>query len=185
MSTQLQSRLLSADELLALPDDGYRYELVKGELKKASPPGEQHSILVVRLTLSLGAHVEANRLGQVYAGEPGIKLSSNPDTVRAPDVAFVRQERLEALPPGTGHREEAPDLVVEVVSPSDLYTDVDEEVAQWLEAGVRVVLVVNPRNRSVSVYRSPYEMKRVTGRDVIDGEDVVPGWQLGLEQLFA
>jgi Uma2 family endonuclease len=185
MSIGVQNRLVTAEELLDMPDDGCQYELIRGELKKMSPPGEGHGILVVRVTLSLGNHVQANKLGQVYAGEAGFKLSVDPDTVRAPDVAFVSQERLDKLAPGTGYRPEAPDLVIEIISPSDRYTDVDEKVSEWLDAGVGMVLVLNPRNRTVRMYRSQGEMQLLKEGDVIDGADVVPGWRLPIGELFS
>jgi Uma2 family endonuclease len=185
MSAQVQNRLVTAEELFDRPDDGFRYELVRGELKQMSPPGEEHGILVVEVAASLHNHVKANKLGMVYAGETGFKLASDPDTVRAPDVAFVSRERLERLAPGVGYRPEAPDLVVEIISPSDRYTEVDEKVSQWLEAGTRMVLVVNPRNRSVRMHRSQQGGRLLAGEDVIDGADVVPGWKLPVGELFA
>jgi Uma2 family endonuclease len=159
MSTPVQARLMTAEELLDMPDDGFRYELVRGELKKMSPPGEEHGILVARVTTSLYNHVDAHGLGIIYAGEPGFKLSVSPDTVRAPDVAFISQERLDKLPPGKGYRPEAPDLAVEIISPSDRYAEVEEKVVGWLDAGTRMVLVLNPRSRTAKSYRSPKELR--------------------------
>jgi Uma2 family endonuclease len=185
MDVQIERRRMRADELFMMPDDGFRYELVRGELRRMSPTGEEHGLLVTRLTLSLGNHVEREKLGAVYTGEPGFKLRSDPDTVRAPDLAFVRRERLAELAPGTGYRTQAPDLVAEVISPGDLYAEVDEKVSEWLEAGVAMVLVVNPRNRTVRVYYSPNDMRLLREGDVIEGGDVVPGWTLALDELFA
>jgi len=176
---------MTAEELLAMPSDGFRYELVRGELRQMAPPGEEHGILVVNIALSLGEHVKTNRLGRVYAGKPGFKLTSSPDTVRALDLAFVSQENLDRLPPGTGYRPGAPDLAVEIISPSDRYTDVEEKVFAWLEAGTRMVLVVNPRKRTVTVYRSLHDIHMLTEAEAIDGADVVLGWRLPLRELFA
>jgi Uma2 family endonuclease len=183
MSTPATARLMTAEELLDMPDDGFRYELVRGELKKMSPPGEEHGILVARVTASLYHHVDGQ--GLVYAGEPSFKLGSTPDTVRAPDVAFISQERLDRLPPGTGYRPEAPDLAVEIISPSDGYAEVEDKVAGWLDASTRMVLVLNPRSRTAKIYRSLKEMRFLGEGDIIDGEDVVPGWRLPVNALFA
>jgi Uma2 family endonuclease len=183
----IQVKPMTADELFDLPDDGFRYELVRGELKKMAPPGEEHGLLVAEVTASLSAHVKANNLGRVYAGEVGFRLTADPDTVRASDVAFVSQARLDALAPGTGYRPQAPDLVVKVVSPSDRYDELEAKVLEWLEVGVRMVLVVNPRKRIVTVYRSHHEIQILSESegDAIDGAEVVPGWRLPLRELFA
>jgi Uma2 family endonuclease len=126
----------------------------------------------------------ARRLGRVFTGEPGFRLTTDPDTVRAPDVAFVRQERVPAMGLPKGYWPGAPDLAVEVISPTDLYTEVDEKVATWLEHGTRLVFVVNPRRRTVAVHR-PGRLVRMLGEgDVLNGEDIVPGWALAVGDLF-
>jgi Uma2 family endonuclease len=133
---------------------------------------------------SLGNHVEAHGLGEVATNEPGFLLTTNPDTVRAPDVAFVRRERLDRVNPERGYYPGPPDLTIEVISPNDLYDEVDEKVAEWLEHGTRMVLVVNPRRKSIAVHR-PGRDVRIRGiEDTLDGEDVVPGWTLPIRDLF-
>jgi Uma2 family endonuclease len=179
-----QAKPMTADELLNMPDDGFRYELVRGELRKMAPPGEEHGIITVEITLSLGNHVKARHLGKVYAAETGFKLASGPDTVRAPDVAFVSREGLEQQPPTKGYRQGAPDLAVEVLSPGDRYGEVEEKVFDWLDAGTKMVLVVNPDKRTVTVYRSRREIHVLTEDDAVSGADVVPGWSLPLRELF-
>ena len=109
---------MTADELLRLPSDGYRYELVQGVLKKMAPAGEQHGELAMALGWRLAQFVSERGLGKVYAAETGFKLCSDPDTVRAPDAAFVSRARMGA-PPARGYRGGPPDLAVEVVSPND------------------------------------------------------------------
>ena len=104
--------------------------------------------------------------------------------MRAPDVAFIRREHLRTAGRVVGYREGAPDLAVEVVSLEDLYTEVDAKVAMWFEYGVHMVIVVNPRRRVVSVYRSPTQVRILTEADVLDGEDVVPGWTMPVADLF-
>src|SRR5437870_12275785 len=136
------TKQMTADELLAMQDDGFRYELVKGELIKMPPTGDEHGEVTVEVTTPLHLHVKKNNLGKVYAAETGFKLASDPDTVRAPDIAFVRRERVEATGTLKGYRPGAPYLVVEVLSPSDTIGKVEAKVAQWLEAGARMVWVV-------------------------------------------
>jgi len=178
----VEPKLMTAEELLRLPSDGQRHELVRGKLRTMSPPGFEHGGLTIAFGGSLDRHVRTHRLGQVV-GEVGFQLTTDPDTVRAPDVAFVRRERLPESPV-RGYWPGAPDLVVEVISPNDLYTEVDEKVAEWLEHGVRLVFVVNPRRRTVAVHR-PGRPVRILGMDdVLDGGDVVPGWTLAVRDLF-
>jgi len=105
--------------------------------------------------------------------------------VRAPDVAFVRRERVEAAGRVTGYWPGAPDLVVEVISPNDLYTEVDEKIAEWLEHGARLVFVVNPRRQTVAVHRPGQPTRTLAGEDLLAGEDVVPGWTLRVRELFS
>ena len=175
---------MTADELLRKPDDGFRYELIRGELVKMPPSGQEHGDLAARVLVSLGQHVQTKRLGKVYAAETGFKLASNPDHVRAPDAAFVRRERLEQLGEVEGFWPGAPDLVVEVVSPSDTFLEVQDKVFDWLDAGCRMVVVVTPRKRAVTVYRSLSDVKVLGETDVLDGADVVPGWRLPAKDLF-
>jgi Uma2 family endonuclease len=114
-------------------------------------------------------------------------LASDPDTVRAPDVAFVSRERVEEAGRVTGYWPGAPDLVVEVVSPNDTHAQVTEKALAWLEADCRMVLVADPERRAVTVYRSRSEIRILTAEvgDVIDGGEVVPGWKLPVAELFA
>jgi Uma2 family endonuclease len=182
MSTRTQ--LVTAEELLRMPDDGFRYELVCGELRKMPPAGHVHGRLAATLTASLVRYVTANQLGAVYAAETGFILRRNPDTVRAPDVAFIRQQRVQEVGDVAGYWPGAPDLAIEVVSPSDSYAEVEEKVFEWLEAGTLMVLVVNPRRRSVTVYRSLADIIVLTQNDALDGGDVVPGWTMPVKDIF-
>jgi Uma2 family endonuclease len=175
---------VTADELLHMPDDGFRYELVRGELRQINPAGNVHGRIAVRITWRLAQHVEENRLGTVYAAETGFRLSSNPDTVRAPDAAFVSQARIEEIGDVEGFWPEAPDLAVEVVSPGDSYAEVEEKVFDWLEAGTKMVVVINPRQRSATVYKSPTNIIALAEADVLKGGDVVPGFELAVREIF-
>jgi len=176
---------ITADVLLHMPADGFRYELVKGDLVKMAPAGREHGVLAMRIGWRLAQHVEANDLGEVLAAETGFKIASDPDTVRAPDAAFVRRERVAESEEGRGFWPGAPDLAVEVVSPGDTYTEVEDKVLDWLDAGTLMVVVVNPRQRTVTIYRSRTDIVILTQDDILDGKDVVPGWSLPIRELFA
>jgi len=175
---------VTADELLHMPDDGFRYELVQGELRRMNPAGNVHGRITIRITWRLAQYVEENRLGTAYAAETGFRLSSDPDTVRAPDVAFVSRARVEAVGEVEGFWPEAPDLAVEVVSPGDSFTDVEEKVFDWLDAGTKMVVVVNPRQRSATVYKSPSDISALAEADVLAGGDVLPGFELAVREIF-
>jgi len=176
---------VTAEDLLQMPDDGFRYELVRGEIRKMTPAGSKHGRIAVRFAWRLAQHVEANDLGVVYAAETGFLLASDPDTVRAPDVAFVRQERIKEVGDEEGYWPGAPDLAVEVISPNDNYAEVEEKVSDWLQAGTRMVVVVNPRPRTATVYRSLSDIRVLTEDEVLNGGDVVPGWEVLVKDLFA
>ncbi|MSR84631.1 MAG: Uma2 family endonuclease [Candidatus Latescibacteria bacterium] len=176
---------MTAEELLQLPDDAFRYELVRGELRKMVPAGNDHGRIAMSVGMYLAHYVKTNNLGATYAAETGFILALDPDTVRAPDVAFVRQERLDEVGKIAGFWPGAPDLVVEVISPSDQYSEVESKVADWLEAGTRMVVVVDPRRRKVAVHCSPSDIRVLGMGEVLEGGEVVPGWKLPLEELFA
>ena len=131
----------------------------------------------------LAEYVDENRLGTVYAAETGFRLATDPDTVRAPDVAFVSRVRLEAAGEVEGFWPEAPGLAIEVVSPGDSYSDVEEKVVDWLDAGTKMV-VINPRQRSATVYKSPSDIAALAETDVLAGGDVVPGFELAVREIF-
>ncbi len=182
MTTQVQNT--TAEELLRMQGDGLRYELIRGELKKMAPAGNEHGNVAMDFGTLLNVHVRANKLGKVYAAETGFKLASDPDTVRAPDAAFISRKRLDEVGPVQGYWPGAPDLAAEVISPSDLYTEVSEKVAEWLGAGAKMVVVVNPRTRQLLVHLSPTEVKVLGVGDTLEGGEVVPGWQLPIGELF-
>ncbi|MBI1925496.1 Uma2 family endonuclease [Candidatus Poribacteria bacterium] len=179
-----QPTAMTAADFWKLPDDGYRYELVKGELRQMPPTGFEHGVRTVKITSRLDRHVETNKLGYVCGAETGFTIAQNPDTVRAPDVAFVRQALIDQRGIAKGYWEGAPDLAVEVISPGDTYTEVAEKVDEWLAAGCSMVWVLNPRRRTVEVYRSPDDFKVLTANDILDGEDVVPGFRCKVAELF-
>ncbi|HEX7312421.1 MAG TPA: Uma2 family endonuclease [Pyrinomonadaceae bacterium] len=182
MTTTLQRS--TASELYAMPDDGFRYELVKGELRKMSPSGWKHGMVVVNITVLLGQYVKTNKLGVCFGAETGFIIASDPDTVRAPDLSFVGRERIpESGAPKTFWMG-APDLAVEVLSPGDTRREVHEKVEDWLEAGARVVWVINPKRRAITVYRSMNDVTRLSEGDELDGGEVVPGFRCKVSEIF-
>ena len=175
---------MTAEELFAMPNDGYRYELVRGELRKMAPASFFHGTSVMRIGAPLAIYVIENGLGEVCAAETGFRIGSNPDHVLAPDVAFVSRERLEDIGEIGSFFPGAPDLAVEVTSPSDRLTRVAEKVHDWLEAGTRMVILVNSRRREVTVHLPDEEPTTLSEEDTLDGGDVVPGWTMPIREIF-
>lgn len=176
--------LLTADEFLHIPGDGMRRELVRGEVREMTPAGSRHGRIGAKILARLGDFAEAHGLGEVFNADTGFKLASGPDTVRAPDVAFVTRARADRVGDVQEFWPGAPDVAIEVISPTDTYVEVDEKVAEYLDAGCRMVVVVNPRRRIATVYRSHDQIALLTEADVLDGGDVVPGWRLPLADVF-
>jgi|ERR1041385_218029 Uma2 family endonuclease len=170
--------LMTADELLRLPDDGWRHELVRGELRKMSPAGAGHGYIAAEIVASLAPFVKQRRLGRVYAAETGFRISRQPDTVRAPDAAFVRAERVVLT---VKFFEGPPDIAFEVTSPGDTYSEIEEKTRDWLQAGVRAVVIVDPVTKTARVHRST---SAVTIAEAIELDDIIPGWRLPLADLF-
>ena len=180
----VSTKLMTADELLMLPDDGKRYELIEGVLNEMPPPGTTHGLTAMRAGAILFNFVRQRDLGEVFAAETGFILSTNPDTVRAPDAAFVAAERLPTGDLPVGYLRLAPDLVVEVVSPSDTASELQSKVCTWLDAGCRLVWVVYPATRSVTVYRSREDVRVLGADDVLDGGPVFDGFSAEVRELF-
>jgi Uma2 family endonuclease len=176
--------LLTADQLLQMPQDGFRYELVSGELTKMSPAGLEHGVVEGRIHALLGYHVLKHKLGEIPGADTGFRLCSDPDTVRVPDVAFICTERYRAVERKQAFCEGPPDLAIEVVSPNDTHSEVDAKVKGWLDAGTRMVWVASPAWRTVTVYRSTTDITTLTEKDDLDGEDVVPGFRCRVSEIF-
>ena len=176
---------VTAAELLEMNEDHCRYELVRGELRQYPLNDAWHGQMSLHIVVALGSYVKAHNLGKVYAANTGFLIGVNPDHVRATDVAFIRQERAAATGKVEGYWPGAPDLAVEVISPNDRYTEVEEKVADWLAAGVQLVALVNPRNRTVTCRRPGQSPVILTEQDTLEGGDVVPGWQMAVGDIFA
>ena len=182
MSTQ--KAYYTAEDLMRISTQGKRFELVKGELVEMAPTGGRHGRVASRIDYRLRGYVELHQLGEVFAAETGFRLARNPDTVRAPDVAFVSKERLPSEEQLVGFPDLVPDLVVEVVSPSDTAGRVQAKVEDWLRAGPRLVWVAYPDTRSVVVYRSLDEVGVLGPEDILPGEPVLPGFSCPVADLF-
>jgi Uma2 family endonuclease len=167
-----------------MPEDGFRYELVKGELRRTPLAGAEHGMVCVNVITKLGPHIKAHNQGVGFGAGTGFKLASEPDTVRAPDVAFVRHERIPESGIDETYWPGAPDLAVEVIGPEDIFEEVEEKIDDWLTAGARAVWVFNSKRRGVSVYRSMTDVTRLSEEDELDGGDVVPGFRCKVSEIF-
>jgi Uma2 family endonuclease len=185
MSAIAQPKLLTAEEFMRLPqpEDGSQQELVQGVIVMVPPPSFYHGICCSRVCRKVGNFVEDRGLGFVTSNDSGVILERDPDTVRGPDVAFWSKERL-PTPPAEGYPSVAPDLVVEVLSPSDLFPRVLRKVQQYLKAGVRMVWVLVPEDRSVTVCRPGEEQRILSENETLDGADVLPGFTCPVAELF-
>ena len=179
-----RSQAITAEVLLKMKENDCRYELVKGALRKSPFADYVHGRTTVNIFGRMSADVKRKELGSVCGPNVGFSLSSGPDTVRAPDVAFIKQSTLDLVGDVEDYFPGAPDLAVEVNSITDTDSEVDEKVVDWLEAGARMVVVVGPRKRTVVVYRSFTEITVLTENDVFDGGDVVPGWSMPVRGIF-
>jgi Uma2 family endonuclease len=184
-SMAIESRMTTAEELLTLPRGRWRYELVSGVLRQMTPAGHVHGMVAARIGARLSAFVERHTLGEVYAAETGFFLRRAPDTVRAPDAAFVTTAHLQATSLSSdGYFSGPPDLAVEVVSPSDRPADVDAKIADWLDAGCQVVVRLDPRRAEATVHRANVEMEILSPPDDLVVPDLLPGWSVALSDLF-
>lgn len=183
----IQTKLYTADEFwdycASLPD-GKRAELVRGEIVEMAAAGGEHGVLALWLGARMVVSVDAHDLGKVLGTDTGFVLSTNPDVVREPDIAFLSKARLATTPVTPEFPRGAPDLAVEIISPGDTASEVQEKVAEYFAAGVRLVWAVYPRNKTVNVHYPNGITRRLDIDDALDGEDVIPGFQLPLRDLF-
>lgn len=177
------TKLVTAEEFAKLPDDDYRYELVEGQVIRMPPPGALHGFVSNRVAGELYHFVKERGLGTVF-NECGYKLASDPDTVRGPDVSFVRAERAEATGVPRGYWQGPPDLAVEVRSPDDRKAEIAKKIQDYLRVGVRMIWFVEPDHRTVTVYRPAAAPLTLSANQELDGGDVVPGFRLPIHALF-
>ena len=175
---------MTAEELLLLPDDNRRHELVAG-LEVSEPPASfPHGVIAAEVFIRLSEHVRRHDLGRVVSTETGFLLARNPDTVRAPDVAFVSRSKMRRAGEVHGYFPGAPDLVVEVLSPSERPADVHSKIGDSLAAGTRIVWVIDPSRRQVRVHRSLLRPS-ILGEDaMLTGDEVLSGFGIRVSSLF-
>ncbi len=178
------TRLVTAEELERMPKSDAHIELVKGEIIKTSPAGHDHGEIALTIGSLVREFARRDKLGKAYAAETGFLLSRNPDTVRAPDAAFVAAERAALQKRDQGFFDGAPDLAVEVMLPEDTIEEVEIKVLEYLHAGTKLVWVVHPRTRTVTVYRSLQNVRMLTINDTLDGADVLPGFAVEVKEVF-
>lgn len=176
------ARTITDEELLQLPKDGHKYEVVDGELVAMSPAGMRHEAIVTELAAILRNFVVEHALGRVFGPDLLYVLSSG--NKRGPDVSFIAADRYAALPADTVFPAIAPDLAVEVLSPSDRMKPVLDKVGEYLDAGVRLVWVIDPWKRQAVVYRTATEGRFISADGDLDGEDVLPGFRCPLADLL-
>ena len=183
-TTTTEATLLTADDLLRLYGEGVRGELIRGVLCETMATGHEHGKIVTKLVIRLGNFVEQRALGTLVASDSGVWLERDPDTVREPDIAFTSAEKIPLDARITGYAEVAPDLVVEVASPSDSRREVHDKAHMWINHGVRLVWVVQPETLTVDVYRPGGEVATLGEEDVLDGLEVLPGFTCEVSAVF-
>jgi Uma2 family endonuclease len=171
---------ITVEQLWAQAGQG-RSELIRGELVELMPVGQLHGRLVARMLFFLMVFLEEHRLG-FASTEVGVVLSRHPDLVCAPDVLFIAEDRAE--PDSTKFFEGAPDLAVEVLSPEDRAGKVQEKIRDYLAFGTKLVWIVDPASRTVTVYHPSGAAHVYSGSDEVNGEDVLPGFSFTPEKLF-
>ena len=174
---------VSGEDLYELGHPG-RVELVKGEIVSLSPTGRMHGIVEGNIYFALRSFCEQSQLGEVVVGEAGVYTSRDPDTVRGMDVAFISRERLSQTE-SMGYLDVAPELIVEVLSPHDRWSDVTEKLVEYFAIGVKLVWVADPRTRQIHVYTAPTQSQIFGPEDTLTGEPVLPGFSAPVSQLLA
>ena len=181
--TTTTSPLLTAADLERMSFPDKQVELVRGRLLVREPPGTWHGRIAAKLLIRVGVHVEHHELGDVYGQDTGFRIRSDPDTVRAADLGFVGRDRVDRVG-RRGYAELAPDLVAEILSPDDRPAEVLAKVADWLDAGTRVVWVVDPERLEARVYRHDGTLSLLARDAVLDGEEVLPGFTCPLHAIL-
>jgi len=175
--------LMTADELLGLQPPDKSTELVRGRMIIREPPSAMHGLYSATLGMLVLQHARAARLGVVFGQDTGFHIASDPDTVLAPDLAFISAERVALIPP-VGYAKMVPDLVAEIISPGDRRAAVRRKVTKWLRAGVRVVWVIDPVRTEARIYGSDGSERVVPADGDLTGEEVLPGFRCPLAAVF-
>jgi len=175
---------MTAEELMQLPRGYYRAELINGELIKMPLAGFPHGRIASRLGVPLAQFIWDHDLGEAYFGDAGFQLTWNPDTVLGPDIAFISKERLREAGEVKGYWQGPPDLAVEVSSPGDRPGKVNKKIARWFSFGTKQVWIVDQKQSTVTVYRSPSDTTTFSGSDYLESPDLFPGLRISLDRIF-
>ncbi|WP_419845935.1 Uma2 family endonuclease [Candidatus Poriferisocius sp.] len=178
------TKLLTADDLLRLSGQGVRGELVRGVLHETMASGHRHGKIAVNVVMELGNFVRPRKLGSLVASDSGVWLERDPDTVREPDVAFTSAEKIPLDAEIDGYAEVVPDLVVEIVSPSDSRRWARDRAQMWLGHGAPLVWIVHPDTRTIDVYRPGADSTTLQEDDSLEGHDVLPGFTCSVSTIF-
>ena len=182
--TTAKNKLLTAEDLLRLNSQGVKGELIRGVLHETVSAGAEHSFIAGNILAAFHSHVRPGRLGRVGGTDGGVLVERDPDTVREPDVFFISAVRLPLNVRVQGYLEVVPELIVEIVSPSDSQQDVIEKITMWLDLGVSMALEVRPVDRSVVIHRPGASLETLSGEDMLDCGDVLPGFTVPLSEIF-
>ena len=175
--------LMTAEELLRVQPPNKSTELVRGRMIVREPTNTNHGRVQSTLNVLVGSFVRAHKLGAVFGQDTGFKIASNPDTVLAPDLAFVTRERVHLILP-RGYSPLAPDLIAEILSPGDSRREVLAKIEEWLQAGVTLAWLIDPESRTAEVFRSSGVNASIGAGGVLDGESLLPGFSCALAELF-
>ena len=179
-----KEKLLTADDLLHLDSGRIRGELIQGALCETMPTGVRHGHIVVNLTMLLGGFIKPRRFGWILASEVGFLLERDPDTVRAPDIAYISASRLPLDADVPGYFEGAPDLAIEIISPSDRPRELYHKARMWISFGAPLVWVVDPENRAIEVHRPNQPVMHLAENDTLDGSETLPGFSCPVRDVF-
>jgi Uma2 family endonuclease len=183
MNTAPVETLSTEEDFPEMPDK-HGYELINGEWVEKNM-GAQAGLVVLTVNRRVANHADAHRQGLVFSSDAGYQIFAHkPNRVRKPDGSFIRRGRLLDDKPPRGHLRIAPDLAIEVISPNDLAEDIEERVADFLQAGTKIMWVLHPSTRTVYVFRQGNSVTRLTASDELSGEDVLPGFVCRVEELF-
>ena len=184
MTTQTEAKLLTADDLLKLHDDGVRGELIRGVFCENMSAGGEHGEIVLNLGTQMMSFVKSRRLGRLAGSDTGVRLERDPDTVREPDLLFISAERLPLNVRVTEYYDVVPDLVVEIASPGDSRRAVNDKARMWQSHGVRLVWAAYPDTRSVDVHSEDGSIITLTENDTLDGRNVLLGFTCPVSDIF-
>jgi Uma2 family endonuclease len=184
MTTLLGSKLLSADEYGRLDNDARLTELVRGRVVEINRPFTSHGFYLSRINALLWSYVQKHNLGRVVGGDAGVVTQHDPDTVRGPDLAYYSYQRIPAGSLPEGYWPASPELVIEIRSQSDRWKDILQKVAEYLNANVLTVAVIDPSSRHVHVYSADQEARILTSADLLTFSDLLPGFEVVVGSLF-